>query len=249
MFITLLIIVLLVFILRRTSFSGRRDIFVGKGAYGEIHVSHILASLPDGYRVFNDVYLNIDGYSVQIDHVVISVYGVFVIETKNYTGDIYGCEDSEYWTQNIHGNRYELRNPIKQNIAHVLSIEKTLGIAHHSIIPIVVFLNKVNLRCNTLSPVLYSSQLLDYILGKQRVMFTQDGVGRLAAKLTASMNTGHNRKEDHIQSVRKRVAEQKQKISNMICPRCGGQLVVRQGKYGRFLCCSNYPHCKFTSHV
>jgi DNA topoisomerase I len=30
------------------------------------------------------------------------------------------------------------------------------------------------------------------------------------------------------------------------CPRCGGNLVEREGKFGKFLGCRNYPKCKFT---
>jgi len=33
----------------------------------------------------------------------------------------------------------------------------------------------------------------------------------------------------------------------MICLRCGSQLVERNGKYGKFIGCSNYPNCKYTS--
>lgn len=54
-----------------------------------------------------------------IDHVVISKYGVFVIETKNYRGWIIGNEKSEYWTQVIYKRKERLYNPIKQNYGHI----------------------------------------------------------------------------------------------------------------------------------
>ena len=77
-----------------------RAAIMGKGAYAEDRVARRLSQLPEEYQVFNDVYIRSGGRSVQIDHVVISRYGVFVIETKNYKGWVYGSENAEYWTQN-----------------------------------------------------------------------------------------------------------------------------------------------------
>ena len=58
-------------------------------------------ALPSEYYVMDDVVLNTVRGTTQIDHIVISKYGVFVIETKNYRGIIYGNDDSKKWNQNI----------------------------------------------------------------------------------------------------------------------------------------------------
>ncbi len=80
-----------------------------KGKVGEKRVATILKRLPeDDYKVINDLLLSSNGYSTQIDHIVVSVYGIFVIETKFYQGWIYGGENSEYWTQNIYGVKSKL---------------------------------------------------------------------------------------------------------------------------------------------
>lgn len=42
------------------------------------------------------------------------------------------------------------------------------------------------------------------------------------------------------------VVRTKQNSSGLICPECGGQLIVRSGKYNDFLGCSNFPQCKLT---
>ncbi|MBR2250389.1 MAG: NERD domain-containing protein [Prevotella sp.] len=88
-------------------FARRKKGFISQGDYGELRVSRILSQLPDGYHVFNDVYLEIKGRSSQIDHVVVSQYGVFIIETKNYSGAVYGSENAENWTQYLNGERYD----------------------------------------------------------------------------------------------------------------------------------------------
>ena len=223
--------------------------YANKGEWGEFAVSTILLNLSNEYHVFNDVYLETKGHSSQIDHVVISQYGVFVIETKNYSGDIYGSEDAKQWTQYLQGEGYKFHNPIAQNHSHELAIKNTLHVAPASIIPIVVFLGGAVLHCNTKSAVLYARQLSEYILRQREIRFTQDGVERLTERLSKAIITDPDRKENHVWKVQLHNAERKLLIDNHICPQCNGKLVERQGKYGTFLACSNYPHCKFTVQI
>lgn len=227
-FVVLLIVFLFVV------FTRRKTILISRGKYGELKVAHILSRLPKEYHVFNDVYLVVKGRSSQIDHVVISQYGIFVIETKNYSGAVYGSENAENWTQYLKGVGYKFRNPIKQNESHVWAIMDTLHIAPSSIIPIIVFLNGANLRCNATSTVLYTGQLRDFILSHKTIAFTADGVERLTQQLSESIVIDPDRKK-HIRSVRQSVAKRELQIANRICPQCNGNLVERQGKYGRFL--------------
>lgn len=73
-----------------------------KGARGERRVSSRLDSLPSHYKVINDLVLKTNKGYTQIDHVVISNYGVFVIETKNYKGWIFGSETKLNWKQTLY---------------------------------------------------------------------------------------------------------------------------------------------------
>lgn len=237
---------LLVFVSRSISTGSWRGIFVSRGDFGEMRVSQILSRLPEGYHIFNDVYLVSNGHSSQIDHVVISKYGIFVIETKNYSGAVYGSENAEYWTQYLQGNGYEFRNPIWQNRSHELAIRNTLRVSQSSIIPIVVFLGGADLHCKTTSVVLYTGQLLDYILSHRTIAFTSDGVERLAKRLLEVIIVDPNRGRNHIVNIQQNKAKRDIKIANRICPQCGSKIVERQGKYGHFLGCSNYPRCNYT---
>ena len=73
-----------------------------KGKIAEKMVYHKLMQLPEEYHVIDDVLFMSNGRSTQIDHIVVSPYAVFVIETKGYKGWILGGENSEYWTQIIY---------------------------------------------------------------------------------------------------------------------------------------------------
>lgn len=97
---------------------------------GETIVKMKLSSLDrEKYAVINNLVLeNPSGntYSTQIDHLVISTYGIFSIETKNYKGLIYGSEYGKRWIQNIHGIKNDFMNPVLQNYAHIQAVKSIL---------------------------------------------------------------------------------------------------------------------------
>lgn len=74
-----------------------------KGYFGEKSVSFFLTGLDETkYKILNNIMLKVGNKTTQIDHVVVSNYGIFVIETKNYKGWIIGDEYDEYWKQVIY---------------------------------------------------------------------------------------------------------------------------------------------------
>ena len=115
-----------------------------KGRYGERQVSKKLRALPpEYYIVIDDIFLPSRGNTsaTQIDHVVVSNFGIFCIETKAYKGWIFGSEKQKYWTQAIFKYKNKFYNPLLQNYAHIKAIENLLGSQHLKapIIPLVAF--------------------------------------------------------------------------------------------------------------
>ena len=53
-------------------------------------------------------------------------------------------------------------------------------------------------------------------------------------------------RKNHIKSIRTKIKNVNEKVDNMICPKCGSNLIMKNGKYGSFIGCSNYPKCRFT---
>lgn len=219
------------------------------GEIGEETVASILKTLPKDYVVFNDVYLDIKGYCAQIDHVVISRYGVFIIETKNYTGWIFGNESSEYWTQTIYDEKYKLRNPLKQNYAHLKTLQLIFGIEERFYFPVVAFHDKATLKCETYGNVMCFSELKDFILSKHIQRLSDELVNRLSAILMYYSVKNENQKQEHILKVKQDIANKESLVEKGICPKCGGMLIHRQGKYGEFISCINYPSCRFTQNI
>ena len=92
-----------------------------KGNIGERQVNRILSRI-EGYRLLHNIMLETESGTTQIDHVLIGRKGIFVIETKNYDGWIFGDEKSKYWTQTIYKKKSKFFNPIRQNYGHVKAI-------------------------------------------------------------------------------------------------------------------------------
>lgn len=218
-----------------------------KGKRGEKHVAVRLSHLPkEEYKVINDLLLQSNGYSSQIDHVVISVYGIFVIETKYYNGWIYGGRDSEFWTQNIYGHKNKMRNPLLQNQGHIKAISKTLnGLGNIPIYNIVAFSRKATLKTDRSLPVMYWRQVLPYIKNHKEPQISEDHAEEIYKKLLESNVTDRDARKQHIKSVKQNQRRRDVSVANGKCPRCGGNLVLREGRYGRFYGCSNYPSCKY----
>lgn len=219
-----------------------------KGRFGEKRVAHILGRLPqDRYRVINNLMLRTPaGSTTQIDHVVVSVYGIFAIETKFYNGWIYGGEDSEYWTQNIYGNKYRLRNPVYQNQGHIRALKSFLkDYGHVPYISIVAFSRQASLRISVNAPVVYWDQILSVINQfEDRCISDIQADSIFNRLLSANIDSKENRKV-HIQNIRANEFRRDSAVAAGKCPRCGGNLVLRHGQYGDFYGCSNYPRCRY----
>ncbi|HRN97515.1 MAG TPA: nuclease-related domain-containing protein [Candidatus Saccharibacteria bacterium] len=93
-------------------------------------VAHSLAQLdPDFYTVINNVMLPSRGNTslTQIDHIVVSRFGIFCIETKSHKGWIFGFSDRQQWTQVLYRDKYKFYSPVLQNFAHTKALELLLG--------------------------------------------------------------------------------------------------------------------------
>lgn len=128
-----------------------------KGYFGEKSVAFFLSWLDSSkYKVINNLMLQTGSRTTQIDHVVVSNYGIFVIETKNYQGWILGNEHDEYWKQVIYKRKEKLRNPLKRNYGHIQALKEALSeYTEVNYISIIAFTTNADLKVKTNG--LYSS--------------------------------------------------------------------------------------------
>lgn len=239
----IIISLLLFFIIKNRKWFSR-------GAKGERTVTEILHSLGLHYIVLNDLLIQGVHGDSQIDHVVISPYGIFVIETKCWSGWISGSENSYQWKQTIYKEKFDKPNPIYQNKVHVDAI--TYALKQYGdiyVIPIVVIVDCDRLIVKTPNhTVIRTNALKSEVLKYSRIIYTDAQCEAMAHSLQGLSSDDKERRNQHIQKVQTYQAISQVKVENGICPRCGGTLVLRNGRYGSFYGCSNYPICKFISN-
>lgn len=224
------------------------------GKLGETRVAIKLDRLPKGYITINDVLLPTQRGTTQIDHLVISQYGIFVIETKNYKGWILGHENSEYWTQSLIGrgwinHKHNFRNPIKQNDSHVKALKRLLkDIGDFKIIPIIVFSDNATLKTTTpYNTVINWSQLRSTILAHHTKCISITDLPKIIKQIDLANVTNQVSRNNHAIYVQSIQHKKEIALDNFNCPKCGHPLTERYGINGQFIGCTNYPKCKFTT--
>mgnify|MGYP004650041365 CR=1 FL=1 len=163
-------------------------------------VSDILHwNLGRDYFAYNNLFYQGNGWSMQIDHIVVSPYGIFVIETKGYKGLICGKEDSPDWTQFLGANKYSFYNPIMQNYSHCKVLNNILSYngIQARIISIVVFGDQATLKCDvknvvkTCDLVKVISQYHDVCLDKTEIADTMRIIDRNFVQPSVKMMKQH----------------------------------------------------------
>jgi len=177
-----------------------------KGKMGEIktNIAQTLFLDLNEYHIFNDVLINGSHGTTQVDHVIVSRYGIFVIETKNKDGWIYGQRDDDEWTQVFFKKKFKFQNPLHQNYLHTKSLAEILTIDHEYMFPIVMFWGKCSFKTNMPENVLKNG-LTKHIKSKRRVLLHEDQVQIICQQLkNIKNNTSIFDNGRHIRNLKKR---------------------------------------------
>jgi hypothetical protein len=196
------------------------------------------------YRDLHDLTLATPDGTTQIDHVLVSPFGLFVIETKNLRGWIFGGERQAQWTQTIYRHTSTFQNPLHQNFKHVQALEVPVAVIQS----IVVFVGGSTFKTPMPANVTTAGGMIRVIRSfRARVLSEgeiQDIIHRLETQRLAPTRATRRAHVAHLKTRADATAER-------ICPRCGSPLVVRTVKTGprrgeRFWGCSTFPRCRFT---
>jgi len=228
------------------------------GEVGERKVSKKITSLigkNSEYQSLDGLILKTPDGTTQIDHLIVSPYGIFVIETKNLKGWIFGDEKKKQWTQSLHTRtfgfsdsiKYQFQNPLHQNYKHVKAVQRFLDIDSKFIFNVVVFTGdsefKTDMPDNVMELHNFSAHLKSYT---DRV-FSSESVVKFAQKLNNYAENVSIDKFEHIRNI-------EQNLIKPICPRCGKPMILRTARKGsrvgsQFWGCPNFPACKATKNV
>lgn len=225
-----------------------------KGWFGETMTSAAMwIGLDENiYHRLNNVTLpKENGMTTQIDHIIVSRCGIFVIETKNYQGWIFGNAKQEKWTQVLKGGKkFQFYNPIRQNYGHIKTLSRLLGLEFNYFHGIVWFGPECELKTKEELPdFVLNRGLIPYIKTKNEELLSEVQVRQMIEKITHNqLEKGISTYLHHQTNVRKHLEHKK---NNPVCPYCQGEMVKRISNKSRqeFLGCRRYPQCRGTRRI
>ncbi|HAJ22240.1 MAG TPA: nuclease [Rhodospirillaceae bacterium] len=221
-----------------------------KGQIGEFKVNFGMKLLlnRDVFRLFKNVTLPFEDGTTQIDHLVISPFGIFVVETKNMNGWIFGSSNQERWTQQLFRKKFQFQNPLRQNYAHVKAVQDMLGLDQRHVFNVIVFLGGCKLKTAMPDEVRNGVfDLVTFIKSKRDPLLAEQDLPCLIETLMKHrLDPGFRTRRLHLRNIKRRAADRKLKAKS--CPRCGSTMIERtNAKSGElFLGCRHYPQCTGT---
>ena len=199
------------------------------------------------YRRVHNLIVPADNGTTQIDHVFVSPFGIFVIETKNMSGWIFGRETDRHWTQVFPGKKFSFQNPLRQNYRHTKSLAEFLRLDHSLFHSIAFVIGDCRFK-TPMPPNVMSSGLASYIKKFSLRVLEQSRVEEIATTLQALRINPISSDHEHVARLKERHE------STTTCPRCRRALTQKVARRGRspgkaFLGCSGWPDCDFTRPI
>jgi restriction system protein len=219
-----------------------------KGYFGEflVRMSARLMLDKKEYHAFHNIMLATPDGSTQIDHVFVSQYGLFVIETKNMKGWIFGEPSQATWIQQIYKKTFKFQNPLRQNYKHIKALESLLSISPEVIHSVIVFVGDSTFKTSMPENVTYVGGFIRYIKSKRQQVLSESQVKSIISTIdSGKLKATFQAQREHIRNLKSR----SELGSTHLCPKCGSSMVLRTAKSGtnqgnQFWGCSQYPKCR-----
>jgi len=239
-----------------------------KGKFGEFQVNILIRLFhpKEKYELVKDVTLSTDDGTTQIDHVLVSRYGVFVLETKNMRGWIFGKESQKQWTQQLFKQKFKFQNPLHQNYKHLKTLEANFGIPEANLHSVVVFIGDSTFKNKMPDNITFARGAIDYIKSFKEEVYTNLQVKELIMRINGGRKTrGFKTDREHAAHVKELVAKKAERPklkspkpptnqSLPSCVKCGSEMLERITKQGpnkgkKFLGCSTFPKCRSRANI
>jgi restriction system protein len=169
-----------------------------KSPWAKGHIGELLVRVFAHWRLDRHIYrvtLNTPDGTTQIDHVFLSVHGIFVLETKNMSGWIFGTEQQAQWTQKFPRRSFKFQNPLRQNYKHLKALEATLSVSPAHLHSVITFVGGSTFKTAMPANVTRGIGFIRYIKSFRQAVFSEtevDGMlqalktGRLAPSVAAT---------------------------------------------------------------
>lgn len=243
---------------------------VVKGWWGEYLVRGWIKRRldPAVYHGLHNLTLPTSDGSTQIDHVLVSRYGIFVLETKNMSGWIFGGEKQASWTQTIYRRSIKFQNPLRQNFRHLKALQEMLDIAPTHLHSVIVFVGSARLKTQMPPNVTQGIACIEFIRSFQQPLWDDLQVNAMIEQIQRHrLAPGWSTNRQHVAALKARHAIDVPgpgrsqtppaaalaglpAVGELVCQRCARPMVLRQTRQGanagaNFWGCSGFPGCRF----
>lgn len=253
------------------------SVFFDKGRYGEYLIyKHLRSYESKGAKFLFNCYLPRDNNeTTEIDVLMLYQSGLYVFESKNYGGWIFGNETGKTWTQTLPQGRKSHKehflNPIMQNKLHIKWLRHFLQSETIPIHSIIVFSERCTLKKVRVSPsnaiVIKRDCLrktISKLNAKSEATLKPNQIMEIYTKLYPTSQVSDDIKQRHVDTINNKLKQgnlsehSSQGISTeargLLCPRCGATLILRMSKRGdkaghSFYGCSSYPKCRYIKNI
>jgi hypothetical protein len=229
-----------------------------KSPWAKGHIGELLVRLfahwqldKDTYHRLHNVTLDTPDGTTQIDHIFLSHYGIFVLETKNMSGWIFGGEKQAQWMQKFYKRTFKFQNPLRQNYRHLKALEATLGVNPEHLHSVITFIGGSTFKTEVPANVTQGIGFVRYIKSFQQQVFSEAEVdAMLHALQTGRRAPTLATHREHVQNLKRR----SDPTAERQCPKCGSALLIRTMKLGakagqQFWGCSRFPKCRTTQSI
>ena len=200
------------------NFNDERIANDPRGIFGEAAMMALTARVCDTdkrrYVLMRNLYIPARAGYTEIDALLLHQSGIYVLESKNLSGEIAGDLENERWNQHLNAStEHTFHNPIRQNIGHILALEHFLKIRHEQahFISFVVFSDRCTLRKvpkdNEFWSIVHCSELQDALLKRitsRKTIYTMQQLEDFYYKLQGCMNVSEEVKAKHREYASKR---------------------------------------------
>ncbi len=201
------------------------------------------------YHRINDVILPSENGTALIDHIILSVFGIFVVKKTNIKGRIYRVPDLKTWIQKIHNNTNPFENPLYRNHEYVKILQSVLGLKDNQIHSVIVFTGNSTFKTDMPKNVTRGLGFIRFIRSKKQKVLSEFEIMEVKLKIIdARLEQSFGTDRMHVKNVRNIIREKEEK-GTPVCPECSGSMLLREVKKGpnagkKFWGCAKFPGCR-----
>jgi hypothetical protein len=174
---------------------------------GEAMVANRLANFNGLHALINNVTIPTENGTTQIDHILVTEAGLFIIETKHYTGWILGNPRDDYWTQVIYRKKSRFRNPLLQNYGHVKTVQTLFKLPESAFKGVVVFTGSAEFKTDLGPNVIFLNQLMGFIEQRREKVLDERQITYVVGRIEMKrLDRSRDTDEYHLNYVRRKIS-------------------------------------------